>query len=294
MASTKPVFVKDRHPILRFLEDNAMPKSQIRIVVEGMPENSFLIRANDFIKVVSTMLGAVTTIDRIISGRGPKGAASFNMNIIELSYGSPAVLAIEQISKDPSLDIRGQVNNKLFSAYNSVVEGTFEDSALEYSIIEHMIGMGKMIGTCFKSIQFSANGNSVTIDSEYRAKMDLALAKDITYPGFIRGDLDYINIHASSRVFKIYPTIGPYTVTCYFPEELKRDAIAAISRHVEVHGTLHYKKMSKYPHQIIVKEMRLLAAEEELPGFSELLGIARGIPTEISSEQLIRTMRDGN
>jgi hypothetical protein len=266
-----------------------MSKNQIRIVIGGRPEDNGLVRVDGFIDALSTIRTTITRTDKLMSDRGD---ASFHLRIVELNYGSPATITWEEVLRDPQVDRRTVVNNRVASVYSSVCKETFAKTEVEYDLIEDMMRIGSLIGKKVGYIRFSVNGTDVDITREFKARVDLALAKDITHPGFIRGDLLYINLHGKSRVFKIYPAIGPSSVTCHFPDELKEAAKAAIERFVEVHGTLHYKEMSKFPYQIVAERLRILPRDEELPTFKDLFGIVSTIPDRMSSEEYVRDIRN--
>ena len=127
---------------------------------------------------------------------------------------------------------------------------------------------------------------------EFKAKIDLTMAPEDTYAGFVRGALEYINIHGGQKVFRIYPQVGPNKVTCHFPDELKDMAISAVGRFVEVHGIMRYKSVSTFPHQIDVKKLEVLPNEDELPSIFDLRGIAPDLTGSLTSEEFVRSLRD--
>ncbi len=266
-----------------------MDKSQIKITINGLPKDQGYVRVNALMTAVSNFVKNINRMDKIVT---KSGRPSFYLRIVDMSYASPANLVMEPIPEDPKKDYGLEVTTKVFDMYNSVREGTFEKQDFEYGLIEDMVAITDLIEKQVESINFHVNGRGVEINAQFKNSINVALAKDITYVGFIRGDLEYINIHGGQNVFRIYPPIGPSKVTCHFPEDLKETAIKAVGRFIEVHGVLHYKKMSRFPYQIVVKDMDILPLEDELPTFDDLLGIVPNLTEGMASEDYVRKIRN--
>jgi hypothetical protein len=73
---------------------------------------------------------------------------------------------------------------------------------------------------------------------------------------------------------------------------LKEAAIGAVGQFIEVHGIIHYKAVSTFPHQIDVKKLEVLPDEEELPSIFDLKGIAPGLTGGLSSEEFAQGLKD--
>ncbi len=61
-----------------------------------------------------------------------------------------------------------------------------------------------------------ALGTSIS-DKELGHAIQAVLAPETTALGNIKGQLEYINLHGQTNVFRVYPFIGPSYVECRFP-----------------------------------------------------------------------------
>ena len=130
------------------------------------------------------------------------------------------------------------------------------------------------------------------IDNEFKKIMSHALAPEEFSKGFIRGMLEYINIHQGKNVFRIYPDIGPVKISCHFSDKLMDAAITAVGKFVEVKGELKYKAVSQDPHEISVEEIEVMPEENALPSLYDLRGLVPNITGELTTEQFVRKIRD--
>ena len=266
-----------------------MAKNEIKVVIEGMPQDNGLVRVDAFVNGLNSITRAINRTDKTISGRG---VTSFYLRITELSYKSPATVTMEAVPQNHDIDLRSQTIDKFYDTYESIQRGALAKKEIESILIEDMIEITKQIGKRINSIKITTDGHDLTLTKKFKAKMDLALAPEEKSSSFIRGMLEYINIHKNKNVFRIYPDIAPTKIICHFPEELRKDAIEAIGKYVEVKGELRFRSVSKHPHEIIVEEIEIFPPEEELPTLYELRGIAPDLTGELSSEQFVRKIRN--
>lgn len=266
-----------------------MNKKEIKVVIEGMPEDKGFVRVTAFINGLNAIINNISRIDKTVS---EKGMSSFYLRITDLSYKSPATVVMEAIPNNPDIDLRDKAINKFYFTYEAIQGGRPIDKVIEYGLIEDMMEITKPIGKYINSIKIITDGHDLNLTSEFKAKMDLILAPEEHSSGFIRGMLEYINIHQSKNVFRIYPDIGPTKITCHFPIDLTKKAIEGVGKYVEVKGELNFKAISKYPHEIIVEEIDIFPPEEELPSLHDLRGIAPDLTGSLSSEQFVRKIRD--
>ena len=130
-------------------------------------------------------------------------------------------------------------------------------------------------------------------EGEVPENVDKALANVDRSYGIVEGRLEQINVHSGANRFRIYSEFEPKTVECRFPQSLKRQAISGIDSSVRITGVLKYLPRSDFPHEIEVEEMEILEPDDELPGLSDLRGIAPDATGDLSSEDFIRRQRDG-
>ena len=117
------------------------------------------------------------------------------------------------------------------------------------------------------------------------------LAPETTALGNIKGQLEYINLHGQTNVFRVYPFIGPSYVECRFQESLSADAKRAIGRVVRVFGRLHYRDVDDFAHRVDVREIELIPFDSDLPSLMDIQGIAPEATGPMSSEDFVRSVR---
>jgi hypothetical protein len=266
-----------------------MKKKEIKIIIEGMPEDSGLLRVNAFISELDAITKNISKMANFVSGNG---ASSFYLRISNLSYESPATVVLEAIPQNPEIDLRDMAIQKFYSTYHSIESDSQENKKIEYGLIEGLIETTSIIGKSINSARIITDGYDLNLTKEFKAKLDLILAPEEKAKGFIRGMLEYINIHGGQNVFKIYPDVGPIKITCHFPPELTKTAIRAIGNYVEVKGELKYRAVSNYAHEISVEEIEIFSSDEDLPSLYNLRGIAPKLTGKLSSEEFIRKIRN--
>ena len=266
-----------------------MKKGNIEIIIEGMPEDDGQVRVSAFISELDAITKNISKVDKYISS---KGSPSFYFRIAELSYSSPATVVLEPVLQNPSVDYRNKTIQTFFSAYKNIESGSADRKQIDYSLIEGLIETTSLIGKSINSVRIITDGFDFALTKEFKAKLDLVLAPEDRARGFLRGMLEYINIHGGQNVFKIYPDVGPIKITCHFPSGLKKTAIQAVGSYVEVRGELRYRAVSNYPHEISVDEIEIFSPDEMLPSLYELRGIAPNFTGELSSEEFVRKIRD--
>jgi len=265
-----------------------MAKAQLRLVIEGLPEDNGLVRASGFSNSLNTILSSIKKSDRMVSGK----KSSFYLRISDLSYKSPATVILEAVPWETECDYREPAFSKAYSAYQYLREGFPGKSKIEYGLIEDVIELTHQIGTAVKSVTLAFNGNDVVVDSEFKRIMSQVLAPEEFSKGFVRGMLEYINIHQGKNIFRIYPDIGPVKISCHFSDKLVDSAIAAVGKYVEVRGVLKYKSVAQDPHEIAVDEIAVLPGDDALPSLHDLRGLVPNITGGLTAEEFVRKIRN--
>jgi hypothetical protein len=265
-----------------------MQRKTVTIRFEGLPSENGNVRLGDFVGRLSSFSAAIIRADRLVSG---SHNPTFYFRIVDLRHKSPATITIEAYAKDTNIDFRGRSFHEVFSIMQQVKENRLQKPT-DYDLLESIRKFVAPVGVSLGSLELISDEYDIQVTKEFKARMELEMAPENTHVGFIRGALEYINIHGGQKVFKIYPEIGPSRVTCYFPDELKEAAIDALGQFVEIHGIIHYKSVSTFPHQIDVKKLEVLPDEEELPSIFDLKGIALGLTGSLSSEEFAQGLKD--
>ena len=164
---------------------------------------------------------------------------------------------------------------------------------VDRDLLERLRDLNRPVGRTVSRARVRRRGQQVTLSAELRAKIDLILAPEETFEGSVKGDLEAINVHDNNNTFRIYPSAGPGRVTCHFPDNLRDQAISAIDQLVIVHGVLRYKANARFPDEIDVRDIEVVEQPDDLPTLTELRGIARGAPGDLTAAEYVRGLRDG-
>ena len=266
-----------------------MPKNRISLTLEGLIERSGHLLASDLVAELSSLLGTLKSIDRHIN---LSGGPSIIYEIVGLSYHSPAQIVMQAQPIHPEFDVR----DKVLGRFSSILRGLQTSSGtvdfLDQEILEGVSRIVSPIGNTLRSVSLVIDSDEFELSSRIRSRIEKLLGPEETFPGFIRGMMEAINLHKGANIFRIYPDLGPLKITCHFPSELQPEAIKSIGHYVEVRGMLKYKKSAPFPHEIIVDLIETFPDEGSLPSLKDLRGIAPDATGPISSEEFVRKLRN--
>jgi hypothetical protein len=222
-------------------------------------------------------------LDQHISARNK---STVLYRVVDLKHSSPSEITLEAIGLEDSLEDN---SSRVFPSFVKVVEGLnagkgYQD--LPRHFLEPIYRIAKSVTGSIKEIRISG----VFVTDRIAVLLSEFLEKEKITIGSIRGVIDIINVHKGTNSFRIYPIIGPSFITCWFPNELKETAKAAIERYVRVSGKLHYRMGCDHPYQIDADEIEIMPDESSLPTLGSFKGI---ITSDKSSEQLLEEERNG-
>ena len=264
-----------------------MPDNTIKLILEGRDEDgrvdlALFLQELDALK--SVLLAADHTVHQ---GR----QSNIRYVVSDLSHSSPAMVAIlpKYAGENAGEDRSGEVLDHLARTAEQVGSGRIPDNAdrelLERLRILYDGGREK----CRRATLVLRDQPFEMTERAALAAVQ-ALGEEETELGSIEGALEKINIHGEARVFTIYPAIGPRQVRCVFPDDLRQRAIDSLGQRVSVSGLIKYRPLADFPHEIAVEEVEVLPADDGLPTFEEIRGIAG--KSEKSAEEMIRELRD--
>ena len=93
--------------------------------------------------------------------------------------------------------------------------------------------------------------------------------------GSVEGYLQTITSRGKYQ-FRIYDRLTDHPVTCFFPNELKQEVLKAFDKRVQAYGMVNYRKEGK-PSSINVEDFKVFASSDELPSFSDIIGIYKNL-----------------
>ena len=110
--------------------------------------------------------------------------------------------------------------------------------------------------------------------------------------GSAEGNLQLISVHPRSRRFNVYHAITQKAVKCNLPKEIEAEVINSLGRRVVVSGMVSKNALGE-PLSVEVDHLRVLKEEHELPSVADILGLAPDITGNLTTEEYIRSLRDG-
>jgi len=261
----------------------------IEFSVEGLARHSGHVTLGGFLYQLRNLYEALNLTDRLITGE-PKPTAVYR--IVDMSHGSPATVSIEARPKRIREDMTGRILDSFVGAMEQIEKHGNAPTWVDRDLLERLRDLNNPVGRSVSRARVRRKDHEVKLSAELRAKIDLILAPEETFEGSVKGDLEAINVHEGSNIFRVYPSAGAARVTCHFPDDLKHRAIAAIDQLVIVHGLLKYRANARFPDEIEVRDIEVIGAPEELPTLTELRGIARGATGDMTAVQYVRALRD--
>ena len=261
---------------------------RITLIIEGLSEDEGQVRFSAFMALLQYLGSAINRMDR----EAGDGKAASYFRIAELSYTSPARIAIEP-SALPNRDYTGHLIIERLNEVATALSEGINLGGFDAGLLEAIRALAKPVGRRVKSATIVFNGHQLALTEKITRQVDEALAIEDECEGSIEGMLEQINVHLGANIFHIFPDVGPKKVTCRFTSRLYDDAVSAVGKRVEVLGTLHYRIDASFPHLIAVTGIDPFPPDSELPDWEDLRGRAPDATGDLSSEAFVRELRDG-
>lgn len=276
----------ERNRIENGIRVKAMTKeNRITLILEGMPETEGRIRFKTFLHELQSLSSALGRISRDTND----GDTATIFQVEELSYNSPMRVVVAPAPGNE------QVASQVLKRFDAVADAVTSEASLDNfdaDLLSDMRGLAKPIGKQLKYATLLVNNKEFEFTDAVTRRVDHALSIDEECIGFIEGRLEQINIHGGANTFHVYPDIGARKVACHFPGSLLDDAIYAVGRRVEVSGTLKYRHGAAFPYEIAVTAIDPFPAEEDLPTWDDLRGLAPDATGSLMSEAYVRELRN--
>lgn len=259
---------------------------EFELIIEGRPEDSGYVRVSDFLAEIQAFVGTLNVADRLETGAK---SPSFYLRVVGLSLKSPPTVTMEALTKK-DVDVRRDAASHLLS----VIEKVRTDKPIlvdDYGLLESLQTLMYPVGKTISSVRIGALGTIVDLKETFKTQVGFRMAAEETFPGQLVGMLEYINVHAGTRTFRIYPEVGATHVTCHFPDSLTEEAIGAILQYVEVQGIIGQKKAARYPYAIDVENIHIFPPPEKLPSLNEFRGAIPDLTNGLTSEEYIWSKR---
>lgn len=264
-----------------------MAENRMRVQIRGSKVDDELVRLHEFVSELDAINGVLNGIDQAIS---ESKSSTLYFRITNLGLRSPPFVEIEAVPKEPSIDQSRIVIGRFFRGLRDI-KSKKAPSEFDLQVIESYGEIGKTFKHNVARIVFTSDNNCVELTGGLKEATDKILGEEETEYGSVSGVLEYVNIHGTASNFFIYPITGANRINCDFPKELRKEAIGALSRRINVEGTLKYKKKALFPYGVKVEKLEVYPEENKLPTLFDLHGIAPRATGILSSEEFIAKIR---
>ena len=174
----------------------------------------------------------------------------------------------------------------------------FPENITGPDLMAEMIKQAKRFGseliyTDVTEVDFSKQPFTLTTESEHQIQQIVGVHhKGI---GSIEGRIEIVSIRQGGRRFNLYHAISQRAIRCNLPEEIEADVFKAAEkrRRVVASGIISYNVKGEPLSLLVRRPIRFLKYEDELPTVENMLGVSEDITGDFSTEDYIRSIRDG-
>ena len=244
----------------------------------------------DFLFQLDALKQVLSSTESFVSGK----KAVINWQIVNLSHSSPTQIVLQPVDTQPEL--ADMTVEKIFDCFKVFSGEKRPWFPLSREVVESYKGFSNKIREGVLKVNLRSGTYAVEVD-DYVKSEEFSVVFSTILPetkaiGVVEGRLEYVNIHGTQNLFRIYPSIGPKRVDCLFPSDKIEEAREALNRRVRVSGELMYPEGSDFPKTVKVESIELLPVDDELPSLMDLRGIAPDLTDDLSSEEFVRSLRN--
>jgi hypothetical protein len=265
---------------------------RLTIQIVGSAEDKKNVRLTDFIEQLNNVKKALAETELAVSG---KSSSTIEYRIVDLRHNSPATVVIEPIAYYPDGKRDRNRTTAVIESFAKELKTIKKkgETAIEPELnrLAAIRNIGVKQNSRVEEVKITVGRNVVTIDEDFRQKLDAIVGPDEFAHGSVSGMLDVVNLHDGNR-FQLYPSIGARKVSGTFPGEIRPVVKNAIGCFVTVTGRLRYKAWSPYPHGINAESIDIHEPDNELPSLTDLRGVFAGITGDLASEEFVHQLRD--
>jgi hypothetical protein len=260
-----------------------MAVKKIAIQLRGSREDEEHLQLRDLID----RLSAVKTVLRDVEDYLAEGDNKVKYKVIDLTHNSPATIVLQAESIGA---MAGVVANTVVETLHKIQQG--QDPQIPSSLLNSFKGLTPKKERITEFLIYT-DEITVEVTEEIEAQVDKMMGEDVIALGSVTGKLELLNLH-NKFDFRVYPSVGPKWINCSFPKNLLPDVKWAIGQYVNAYGEIRYRGRDLEPYQVEVEKIELLDFNETSPTLLDLKGIAPNATGEVSSEEFMRGVRDGN
>lgn len=276
-----------------------MSKHKLTIDIEPVKAGEKHVSLGDFVFQLDAFKKILSSTESMVSGK----SALIKWKVADLTHSSPARIALQpshdQHEHTEIIDktvesvlhnlkaLPGEnpppMTSEALKAYQAFGE------KVEKRILKVKVGNNRT-----DDMKTEDYATVVEVSTGINRAIETLLSPEVKAIGVVEGRLEYVDIHGSHNLFRIYPATGPDKIICSFPSDKIEEARQALNRKTRVWGELTYPAGSNFPKSVKVETIELLPEDDELPSLKDLRGIAPDITGDLSSEEFVRILRDAD
>lgn len=265
-----------------------MTSYRVKLIVEGLERDDGHVRLDAFVAELQKLQTVLGRADARVSD----GKRCSYFAVVGLSHNSPATVELEaRTLPSAERDCRASALAFLGNAIEAVQRGEFTGDS-DYDLLNDIKELSAPVGVSLRAAHLSIDEMTYALTEGLAKSISTFQADQEECETTVEGVLERVNVHDAANVFTIYPDVGPTRITCRLPENLAEKGIGAIRHRVAVSGVGRFRKFEPFPHEIVATDLAVYGSDEELPSFSDLLGMAPNATGELSSEDFIRQARN--
>lgn len=265
----------------------------VQFRIEPSGGDTAKLDAHDFVLQFDALFRAIEEVGVSIDG---EKAEHVTYRIEGLSTNSPATATIS-----PELAFGADMVNfrawhdALYDGLVSIRDGLNEiPRVITAKCVQFLRRFAAPIGEHVHRGFITVDGREFLADAQFKRNLQKLDSSDrVERKSFMKGMVERMNIHGDSKVFVLYPFVGPESVNCKFSAKDKENAKACFWQYVRVHGDLRYHWREKWPFEIAVSDIEILPNAEALPKFGDMWNTAPNATGGTSAEQFIENIRNG-
>lgn len=235
----------------------------IRLEISGAK-----ITAEKFTQSVRTFFELIKDVSTDVAGK--PGAVRW---IVSVEQGSIGLCATAE-SVDGSARLASQTVRTVNRGIVDVSKRARRPKHFSDNALKKLFDLGNIIGLGEEGVDRVRIGIGETwseLSPASVAYVDELLGVRSNAYGTVEGELLALNVKGRLK-FSVYEALTGKAVTCFFPDEMFSDVVAAIRKRVSAYGMMRYEKNGE-PKSIEIEELSVFPAEDELPSFSDMIGI---------------------
>ena len=262
----------------------------IIITIESAESDREHVSLDDFSFQLEALKKVLSSTESSLSGKH----AEIDWQIINLTHSSPAEIALQPVNNHitTDTDIISKTVNKVVSCFKTLSEDTSLPVEMSQQMLEPYKTFSDRVRKGVLRVSIKSETDVVKINKNVKTTIDAVVPSEAESIGTVDGRLEFLNIHGDRNVFRIYSSIPPEQVDCFFSPDKIEQAREAVGRKIRVLGKLTYPKGKNFPKSVKVVSIELLPEDDDLPSLGDLRGIAPDITGDLSSEEFVRNLRD--